>query len=144
MEHVGELIRRMRDEAGMTQEELAIEAGVSPTTLVRIEKGAARPRGKTLAKISAALGVEPGELVSFHPPGLDAHVGMGPFSAVFQHDGEWWTGHIEELPGANSQERTLEETRASLKEAIELVLEANRELTRVEFEGEVVREALHV
>lgn len=137
MGHVGEFIRKRRDEAGMTQEELAREAGVSPTTLGRIEKGVVRPRGKTLAKISAALGVESG--VAWSP------VGMGPFSAVFQHDGEWWTGHVEELPGANSQERTLDETRESLREAIELVLEANRELTRVEFEGdEVVREALHV
>ncbi|MDP9475344.1 MAG: type II toxin-antitoxin system HicB family antitoxin [Actinomycetota bacterium] len=67
----------------------------------------------------------------------------GPFTAVYQRDGEWWLGYVEELPGANAQERTLEEARDSLREAVSDVLEANRELTRTEFEGlEVVREPL--
>lgn len=34
---------------------------------------------------------------------------------------------VEELPGANTQGDTLEEARQNLKEAIELILEANRE-----------------
>jgi predicted RNase H-like HicB family nuclease len=69
----------------------------------------------------------------------------GPFTAVYQHAGDWWIGYVEELPGANAQERTLEEARESLREAVSDVLEANRELTRTEFEnGEVVREPLSV
>jgi predicted RNase H-like HicB family nuclease len=52
---------------------------------------------------------------------------------------------VEELPGANTQGRTLEETRENLKEAIQLVIEANRELSRREYEGKVViREELLV
>jgi predicted RNase H-like HicB family nuclease len=39
------------------------------------------------------------------------------FTAVFEHVGEWWIGYIEELPGANTQGRTLEEARENLKEA---------------------------
>ena len=35
---------------------------------------------------------------------------------------------VEELPGANTQGETLEEARAKLREAVELVLEANRAL----------------
>jgi predicted RNase H-like HicB family nuclease len=35
---------------------------------------------------------------------------------------------VEELPGANSQGDTLEEARENLREAVELILEANREL----------------
>jgi len=47
------------------------------------------------------------------------------------------------LPGANTQEHTLEEARESLKEAVHLILESNRELARREFAGrDVVREEL--
>ena len=41
---------------------------------------------------------------------------------------EGYIGFVEELPGANTQGRTLEEARANLEEAVRLVLEANREL----------------
>lgn len=68
---------------------------------------------------------------------------MERFTAVFDHEGDWWIGYVEELPGANTQGRTLDEARENLKEAIHLVLEANRELARRESTGrEVVREEL--
>ena len=47
-------------------------------------------------------------------------------TAVFQEVPEGYVGFVEELPGANTQGATLEETRANLEEAITLVLEANR------------------
>ena len=50
------------------------------------------------------------------------------FTAVFQKDGKWWIGFVEELPGANTQGRTLEEARENLKEAVALIIEANRQL----------------
>ncbi len=50
------------------------------------------------------------------------------FTAVFEHIGDWWIGYTEELPGANTQGRTLEEVRENLKEAVQLVTEANRQL----------------
>ena len=53
---------------------------------------------------------------------------MEKFTAVFQQSGEWWTGHVEELPGANTQGRTLEEARENLKEAVRLIIEANRRI----------------
>ncbi len=59
------------------------------------------------------------------------------FTAVFEQDGEWWIGYVEELPGANTQGRTLEEARENLKEAIQLVMEANREITQREIEGKL-------
>ncbi len=66
---------------------------------------------------------------------------MEKFTAVFEQVGEWWIGYVEELPGANTQGRTLEEARENLKEAVQLVIEANRELARREAEGKsVVRE----
>ena len=50
------------------------------------------------------------------------------FTAVFRKEGKWWTGYTEELPGANTQGKTLEEARENLKEAIALIIETNREL----------------
>ncbi len=65
------------------------------------------------------------------------------FTAVFERHGDWWIGYVEELPGTNTQGRTLDEARANLKEAVQLVLEANRELARREAAGrDVVREEL--
>jgi predicted RNase H-like HicB family nuclease len=70
---------------------------------------------------------------------------MERFTAVFEQDGEWWIGSVEELPGANTQGRTLDEARENLKEAARLVIEANRELARREAAGRtVIREELIV
>ena len=49
------------------------------------------------------------------------------FTAVFEQDGDWWVGSVEELPGANTQGPTLEEARENLQEAGQLSIEANRE-----------------
>lgn len=51
-------------------------------------------------------------------------------TGVFERDGNWWIGYVEELPGANTRGRTLDEARANLKEEAQLVLEADRELAR--------------
>ncbi len=63
---------------------------------------------------------------------------MGKFTAAFERDGDWWIGYVEELPGANTQGRTLDETRENLKEAVELILQANRYLARQDAEGKIV------
>ena len=63
------------------------------------------------------------------------------FTAVFQKVPEGYIGFIEELPGANTQGSTLEEVRENLKEAVELVLEANRRLAEEDIAGkDVIRE----
>jgi len=70
---------------------------------------------------------------------------MDHFTAVFEQEGDWWIGYVEELPGANTQGRTLHEARENLKEAVQLVIEANRQLARREAEGRnVIREELSV
>ncbi len=64
-------------------------------------------------------------------------------TTVFQKVPEGYIGYVEELPGANTQGDTLEEARENLKEAIELVLEANRQLAEEALIGEdVIREPL--
>jgi len=69
---------------------------------------------------------------------------MNKFTAVFERDGDWWIGYVEELPGANTQGRTLPEARENLKEAVEMIIEANRELTRLEIGSNAIREELLV
>ena len=54
------------------------------------------------------------------------------FTGVFEHVGDRWIGFVEELPGANTQGASLEEARDNLKEAVELIIETNRELARRE------------
>lgn len=67
------------------------------------------------------------------------------FTAVFQRDGDWWVGYVEELPGANTQGATLEEVRENLREAVVLVIESNREQVEKEIIGKaVIKEELVV
>jgi predicted RNase H-like HicB family nuclease len=58
---------------------------------------------------------------------------------------EGYIAFVEELPGANTQGATLEEARENLKEAVMLVLEANRELAQQSLIGqEVLREPFEI
>ena len=67
------------------------------------------------------------------------------FTGVFEKVGKWYIGYAEELPGANTQGKTLEEARENLLEAIELILLSNRELIEKKLSGkEVIREELKV
>jgi len=67
------------------------------------------------------------------------------FTAIFEKVDDWYIGYVEELPGANIQEKTLEEARESLREAIELILISNRELAEQELSGKsVIREQIKV
>lgn len=63
------------------------------------------------------------------------------FTAVFEEVPEGYIAFVEELPGANTQGATLEEARANLQEAVELVLDGNRTLAEEMMKGKnVIRE----
>ena len=49
------------------------------------------------------------------------------FTAIIERDGDWYIAYCPEIPGANGQGRTKDETRHNLAEAIELILEDRRE-----------------
>ena len=49
------------------------------------------------------------------------------FTAIFERDGEWVIAYSPEIPGANGQGRTKDEARASLAQAIALILADRRE-----------------
>ena len=66
-------------------------------------------------------------------------------TAVFRKVPAGYIGFVEELPGANTQGKTLEEARVNLSEAGALVLEANRALAEEELLGaDVIREPLRL
>ena len=49
------------------------------------------------------------------------------FTSVFERDGEWYITYCPEIPGANGQGKTKDEARASLADAIALILEDRRQ-----------------
>lgn len=66
------------------------------------------------------------------------------FTAVYEKKGKWYVGYVEEIPGVNTQGKTLLETKRNLKEALELILESNRILARSEIHSSknVIREPI--
>ncbi len=66
------------------------------------------------------------------------------FTAVYQLAAEGgYVAFVPELPGANTQGETLAEARTNLREAVALVLEANRALAEADIAGaDVIREPL--
>ncbi|MFT5143781.1 MAG: putative RNase H-like HicB family nuclease [Rhodothermales bacterium] len=66
-------------------------------------------------------------------------------TAVFKKVREGYVAFVEELPGANTQGATLDEARLNLKEAVAMVLQANRVLAEEDLVGQdVVRERFEV
>jgi predicted RNase H-like HicB family nuclease len=59
-------------------------------------------------------------------------------TAVYIQVPEGYIAFVEELPGANTQGATLEEAKENLREAVALVLEANRELAEKSLAGQTV------
>ncbi len=66
-------------------------------------------------------------------------------TAVFLKVPEGYIAYVEEFPGANTQGASLDEARANLREAVALVVEANRLLAREDAgESTVIREPITV
>lgn len=63
-EAFGAVLRELRTDAGLTQEQLGFEAGVRRTFVSVLELGQQQPSLSTVFKISAALGLSAGELIS--------------------------------------------------------------------------------
>lgn len=56
------VLRRMREELGESQEDLALEADMTTSGYARIERGLAEPGWTTVCRIAEALGVSLEEL----------------------------------------------------------------------------------
>jgi transcriptional regulator with XRE-family HTH domain len=65
-------LRRLRNEKGLSQDDLAYEAEVSRSYLSQIEKGKYYASLKTIGKLAEVLGVEAAELLKPLPTGRSA------------------------------------------------------------------------
>lgn len=59
---IGQRTRKLREERGLIQKELADRAGLARNTVARIEQGRLAPSATTVSKLADALGVRPGDL----------------------------------------------------------------------------------
>ena len=66
------------------------------------------------------------------------------FTAILKKMDWGYVGYVAELPGANTQGKTIEETRTNLKEAILMVLEANRERSFAIMDENAIREEIKI
>ncbi|OGI82915.1 hypothetical protein A3I95_03135 [Candidatus Nomurabacteria bacterium RIFCSPLOWO2_02_FULL_44_12] len=65
------------------------------------------------------------------------------YTAIYKKSGNWYLAWIEEIPGANTQGRTLREARDNLREALSLILETNHLVSLSSFgNNKVIREPL--
>lgn len=62
-EAFGKVLRRVRREAGLTQEQLGFEADLRRTYVSLLELGQQQPSLTTILKLAAALRRRPGELL---------------------------------------------------------------------------------
>ena len=60
----GKVLREVRLEAGLTQEQLGLEAGVRRTFVSLLELGEQQPTLTTIIKLSDALNISASEMVS--------------------------------------------------------------------------------
>lgn len=70
---------------------------------------------------------------------------MKQLTAVYKKSGKWYVGWVEEIPGVNTQGKTLRETKENLQDALRMVLEHARMLTqKSSARGKIIREAIRV
>lgn len=67
----GHVLREFRVKASLSQEALALEAGVDRTFVSLLERGKRQPSLETIFRIAAVLGVSPATLVARTAAGLD-------------------------------------------------------------------------
>ncbi len=60
------------------------------------------------------------------------------YTAVYEKRGKWFIGYVKEIPGVNTQGKTLSETKRNLKEALNLILEVNKQLAQKDAKPEKV------
>jgi transcriptional regulator with XRE-family HTH domain len=59
----GRVLRQLRKEAGLTQEQLALAAGIERNYVSLIERGINQPALKVIFKLADALGTTPSEIL---------------------------------------------------------------------------------
>jgi predicted RNase H-like HicB family nuclease len=66
------------------------------------------------------------------------------FEATIEKCDKWYIGWVDAVPGAFSQGRTVKEVEENLKEAVQLILESQRDLRDQGASGEVLKRKIQV
>jgi predicted RNase H-like HicB family nuclease len=66
----------------------------------------------------------------------------GQYTAIIRKAGDWYIGWIEEIPGVNCQERTLEELRLSLQEALVDILAIRHQQALADAGSDFIKEPI--
>lgn len=67
------------------------------------------------------------------------------FTAVYQKSKGWYLGWVEEIPGVNTQGKSMKEVKENLQEALFLILQVNRGMLAKGIRRErVVRETISI
>jgi len=72
----GEVLRALRNERNMTQEQLGLEADLQRKSISSLELGMKAPSLATVLRIADALNVEPGKLVRLVKAKIDERKGL--------------------------------------------------------------------
>jgi len=56
----------------------------------------------------------------------------------------WFVGWVEEIPGAITQGKSLEECRKNLKDALELMIETHRDEARLTLDRSCIQESIEI
>jgi transcriptional activator-regulator prtR/CI repressor len=86
MDTIGTRIRRLREAKNLTQGDLAKAAGVSIAAVSKWEKNASEPKGKSLASLSASLGIPMEYLVDGIGEGVESSADDAAPSAPPRHE----------------------------------------------------------
>jgi predicted RNase H-like HicB family nuclease len=66
------------------------------------------------------------------------------FTAIIEKEGDWYIAYCPEVPGANGQGKTIEESKESLAAAISLILEDRRTDAMIGLPEDAIREVIAV
>lgn len=106
--NIGEVIRKYRKEAGLTQEEMANRLGVTTPAVNKWENGNSKPDIELLAPIARLLHISLDTLMSFHEELTPSEIGaiVREMDNMFDTEGfekvfEWAAEKIKEYPNCN-------------------------------------------
>jgi transcriptional regulator with XRE-family HTH domain len=97
--HVGERLRRKREDAGMSVRTLAAKAGFSASFISQVENGQASPSISSLERIASVLGVSLGRFFSTGSPGSPSVVRASERERLTS---SWSKAEIEVLSAGDS------------------------------------------
>jgi predicted RNase H-like HicB family nuclease len=66
------------------------------------------------------------------------------FEATIEKREKWYIGWVDAIPGAFSQGRTINEVEENLKEAVQLIIESQRELRKQKSSGTTLKRTIQV